>query len=120
MSANMETFVLVQFKRRGVQRVASTTSPAYDTTLLKGVGRAFYWQKLITDGVVKSGSDLARREGLHPTTINKLLQLTLLAPGIIDSLMAGKQPRSLTLTWFQHHRLPVDWQAQRDIIAQFE
>lgn len=120
MNVEMETFVPLQFKRRGVQRVVSTASPAYDTTLLQGLGRAFYWQKLIVDGIAKSGSDLARREGLHPTTINKLLQLTLLAPDIIDRLMAGKQPRRLTLTWFQHHRFPIDWQAQRDILAQFE
>ena len=34
--------------------------------------------------------------------------------------MAGRQPRRLTLMWFQRNPLPVDWQAQRDIITNFE
>ncbi|MCC7006381.1 MAG: site-specific recombinase resolvase [Ottowia sp.] len=120
MNSALETFVPLQFKRRGVQRLASTDAPLYDTTFLEGLGRAFYWQQLIDRGLAKSGSAIARREGLHPSTVNELLRLTLLAPDIIEVLMAGKQPRTLTLMWFQRHRLPVDWQAQRDIIAQFE
>ena len=47
-------------------------------------------------------------EGLHPSTVNELLRLTLLAPDIIEQLRAGCQPRRLTLMWFQRHRLPVD------------
>ena len=33
---------------------------------------------------------------------------------------AHAQPRRLTLMWFQRNPLPVDWQAQRDIITNFE
>ena len=38
----------------------------------------------------------------------------------LDQLMAGRQPRRLTLMWFQRNPLPVDWQAQRDIITNFD
>lgn len=31
-----------------------------------------------------------------------------------------KQPRCLTLMWFQRNRLTVDWQAQRELMASFE
>ncbi|MCG9086257.1 hypothetical protein [Laribacter hongkongensis] len=48
------------------------------------------------------------------------LHLTLLAPDIIERMMAGKQPRRLTLMWFQRNRLTVDWQAQRELMASFE
>ena len=41
-------------------------------------------------------------------------------PDIIEQLMAGRQPRRLTLMWFQRNPLPVDWPAQRDIITNFE
>ncbi len=41
-------------------------------------------------------------------------------PDIIEQLMAGRQPRRLTLMWFQRNPLPVEWQAQRDIITHFE
>ena len=52
--------------------------------------------------------------------MNELLRLTLLAPDIIEQLIAGRQPRRLTLMWFQRNPLPVDWQAQRDIITNFD
>ncbi|MGD7163403.1 site-specific recombinase resolvase, partial [Ralstonia pseudosolanacearum] len=35
-------------------------------------------------------------------------------------LLAGRQPRSMTLWWFQHNPLPVDWGAQRQLVARFE
>ena len=119
MNGELETFVPLEFQRRGVRRLAATDHPAYDTTFLEGLGRAFHWQRLIDEGVVKSGSEIARREGLHPSTVNELLRLTLLAPDIVQMLLEGRQPRRLTLMWFQRNRLPVDWQAQRDIIARF-
>ena len=34
--------------------------PAHDTTFLEGLDRAFYWQRLIDEGIVKSGSEIAR------------------------------------------------------------
>ena len=120
MNGEMETFVPLEFQRRGVRRLAVTEAPAHDTTFLEALGRAFYWQRLIDEGVVKNGREIARREGLHPTTVNELLRLTLLAPDIIEMLMAGRQPQRLTLMWFQRNRLPVDWQAQRDIIRKFQ
>lgn len=120
MSGEWETFVPLSFKRRGVRRLAATETPAHDTTFLEGLGRAFYWQHLLDTGVMKSGSAIARAEGLHHSVVNELLRLTLLAPDIIEQLMAGRQPRRLTLMWFQRNRLPVEWQAQRDIMASFE
>jgi hypothetical protein len=35
---------------------------------------------------------------------NELLRLTLLAPDIIEQLMAGRQPRRLTLMWLSETR----------------
>jgi hypothetical protein len=38
--------------------------------LLAALTRAFYWLQLLDDGVVASG--IARREGLHHSTVNEL------------------------------------------------
>lgn len=67
-----------------------------------------------------SGSAIARAEGLHHSTVNELLRLTLLAPDIIEMLLAGRQPRRMSLLWFQRNPLPVDWEAQRQIVKRFE
>ncbi len=120
VTEGLETFVPLRFKRRGIQRLAATDSPAHDTTFLVGLGRAFYWQRLIVTGEMASGSAIARAEGLHPSTVNELLRLTLLAPDIVETLMAGRQPRRLTLLWFQRNPLPTDWAAQRAIMQNFE
>ena len=120
MNSDLESFVPLVYRRRGIQRLAATDNPAHDTTFLEGLGRAFYWQSLLDTGVMASGSAIARAEGLDPSTVNELLRLTLLAPDIIEQLMAGRQPRRLTLMWFQRNPLPVDWQAQRDIITNFD
>lgn len=120
MDDSLETFVPLVFHRRGVQRVASDDRDVHDVTLIDGLARAFYWQHLLDTGAMKSGSAIARAEKLHPSVINELLRLTLLAPDIIEQFMAGKQPRRLTLMWFQRNRLMVDWQAQRELMASFE
>ena len=100
--------------------MAADDRHVHDVTLLEGVARGFYWQHLVDTAVMKSGSDIARAEGLHPSVPNELMRLTLLAPDILELLMAGRQPRRMNLIWFQRNPLPVDWEAQRQIVKRFE
>ena len=102
--------------RAGEWRFASQI----DQPLLVALTRAFYWQQLLDDGVVGSGSEIAQREGLHHSTVNELLRLTLLEPAIIQSILAGQQPKCMSLLWFQRHPLPTDWVAQREVVAGFD
>ena len=91
-----------------------------DKPLLVALTRAFYWQQLLDDGMVGSGSEIAQREGLHHSTVNELLRLTLLEPAIIQSILAGQQPKCMSLLWFQRNPLPTDWVAQREVVAGFD
>lgn len=118
-SGPLETFVPLVFKRRGIRRLADTGAAAHDPTLIEAVARAFHWQHLLDAGEFESGSAIARAEGLHHSTVNELLRLTLLASDIVEQLLAGRQPRRLTLIWFQRNPIPVDWQQQRQIIQSF-
>ena len=95
-------------------------SPARLTSPCRWPSRAFYWQQLLDDGVVGSGSEIAQREGLHHSTVNELLRLTLLEPAIIQSILTGQQPRCMSLLWFQRNPLPTDWVAQREAVAGFD
>ena len=65
-------------------------------------------------------NEIAQREGLHHSTVNELLRLTLLEPAIIQSILAGQQPRCMSLLWFQRNPLPTDWVAQREVVAGFD
>ena len=120
MDNKLETFLPFQFRRRGAQRVIADDRYVHDVKLLEGVARAFYWQHLLDTGVMKSGSDIARAEGLHPSVPNELMRLTLLAPDIVEKLMMGSQPRRMNLIWFRSNPLPVDWSAQWKIVQRFE
>ena len=84
-----------------------------------GVSGVWPTPALLDAGEFESGSAIARAEGLHHSTVNELLRLTLLAPDIVEQLLAGRQPRRLTLIWFQRNPIPVDWQQQRQIIQSF-
>ncbi len=54
-------------------------------------------------GVVGSGSEIAQREGLPPSTVNELLRLMLLEPAIIQGILAGQQPKCMSVLWFQRN-----------------
>ena len=120
---SLETFVPLKLRRRGVRQVMQAPPDlreVHGSTLVEGVARAFHWQHLLESGAMPSGSAIARAEGLHHSTVNELLRLTLLAPDIIEMLLAGRQPRRMSLLWFQRNPLPVDWEAQRQIVKRFE
>ena len=119
-SGTLETFVPLVFKRRGIRRLADTGAVAHDPMIIEAVARAFHWQHLLDAGEFESGAAIARAEGLHPSTVNELLRLTLLEPAIIQSILAGHQPRCMSLIWFQRNPLPLDWIAQRRVIAAFD
>jgi hypothetical protein len=122
-NGTLETFVPLTLRRRGVRRLVQHQAEdrdTHDSTLIEGMARAFHWQRLLDSGAMPSGSAIARAEGLHHSVVNELLRLTLLAPDIVEMLLAGRQPRRMSLIWFQRHPLPVDWAAQREIVRRFE
>ena len=113
-----QTFHLHSAKDQEAWRVQVASH--HDQPLQVALTRAFYWQQLLADGVVASGSDIAKREGLHHSTVNELLRLCLLEPAIIETILAGQQPRCMSLLWFQRNPLPTDWVAQREVVAAFD
>ena len=126
----LSTFIPLKIRKRGGSKVVvrpdgAVESPGkvatqIDQPLLVALARAFYWQQLLDDGVVGSGSEIAQREGLHHSTVNELLRLTLLEPNIVKAIYAGQQPLCMSLLWFQRNPLPVDWTAQRAVVARFD
>ena len=70
--------------------------------------------------MVGSGSEIAQREGLHHSTVNELLLLTLLEPAIIQSILAGQQLYCICLLFFHLNPLPTDREAQREVVAAFD
>lgn len=87
--------------------------------ILNVVGRGFFWQELLDTGVYASGSDIAKVEGVTPSTVNRLTRMGLLAPDLIEELMAGRQPRRLTAHWLIRNRIPSLWSEEWALFEQF-
>lgn len=83
------------------------------------LSKAFHWQLLLEQGLAKSGTEISHRERLHHSMVSEMLRLTLLVPAIIQNILSGRQPRCMSLVWFQRHPLPIDWLAQRELVAGF-
>jgi hypothetical protein len=124
----VSTFIPLKIRKRGVRKVVIRPSATlesggnlqFDQPLITALTRAFYWQQLIDERVVANGTEIAKQEGLHHSTVNELLRLTLLDPDIIKLILSGKQPRCMSLLWFQRNPLTVNWQEQREVLARFD
>lgn len=124
--AKLTTLIPVHIRQSGGRKivipVATSSDPAaeHHTPILTALSRAFHWQRLLDEGRMTSGVEIARQEGLNQSSVNELLRLTLLSPQIVLALLAGHQPRTLTLRWLKNHELPADWDAQREVFGEFD
>ena len=122
----MTTLIPVKIKWHGGRKkvIPAATLPdqqaEHDASMLVALSRAYHWQRLLDTGVVDSGSDIARREGLHQTTVNALLRLTQLSPTLVRDILNGRQPKTLSMRWLKTHELPWEWDEQQALFGSFD
>lgn len=123
--AKLTTFIPVRIKRRGGRKVVVPAAtgdkmPVHDAPILTALSKAFHWQRLIDEGIVSSGSDIARQEGLNQSTVNELLRLALLSPDVVRGILDGHQPKTLSLIWLKNNLPPPDWDEQHALFDGFD
>ena len=93
-----------------------TSAPAprtrVDNTLLKALARGFRWRKLLEKGDFSTIEDIAKAENINPSYISRVLRLTLLAPEIVEAILAGSHPAGLTRAKVMLP-FPLEWSRQR-------
>ena len=121
------TFVPLTIKRRhyskvlvpppGAMNVAIKSS--FDLPLIRTLGKAFYWQRLLDSGEVANATELARRFKLEPGWVAEVLRMTLLAPDIVQAIVDRHQPRQLNLHAVRGRQaeVPVGWEEQRGLVG---
>lgn len=82
-----------------------------DNTLVKALGRAFLWKRMLESGEFASISELAEKEGIAFTYMARLMRLSLLSPELVDAVMDGHQPANITLANLMDP-FPADWKEQ--------
>ena len=68
-----------------------------DPALVKALARAFRWQRMLDEGRYGSISEMARAEKLERGYLGKMLQLTLLAPDVVEAILEGCRSGNLSL-----------------------
>ena len=106
----------VSFLKRNQQTEIHVSGEAaerrQDKQLIVALVRAFGWQNKLDKGNLNI-QELSELEQLERGYMGKIIKLTLLAPDIVESILAGLQPPDLTLISFLRSPIPVDWNEQR-------
>ena len=61
------------------------------------LGRAKTWMHDLRSGNYGNTAEIARRFKLHDAHVRRLLRFGYLAPDIVEAIVEGRQPRSLTV-----------------------
>jgi hypothetical protein len=92
--------------------VAPVTTRA-DPALVKALARAFRYQRMLDEGRYASVSEMAAAEKLDRGYMGRLLQLTLLAPDIVEATLDGQASSIIALPALLEP-VPKDWAHQRE------
>lgn len=65
-----------------------------DSSLVRALARAFRWKRMLESGEFATVAELAEREGIASSCMTRVLRLTLLAPDIVDAILAAGRDRS--------------------------
>ena len=121
------TFVPLTIRRRHrtklivppVGTAVAKVPTSIDLPLVRTLGKAFYWERLIESGEVANATELARLVKLKAGWVAEVLRMTLLAPDIIRAILDGRQPRHLNLHTVRGRQaeVTVDWDEQRRLFG---
>jgi hypothetical protein len=128
----LTTFVPITFKKRGVRKVVvgpegvaapityaptvSPITPTQDPTILKALGKGYFWQCLLDSGAMANAAEIAKREGIHKSIVNEHLRLAMLAPDIVEAADRGTLPRNVSLVNILREGIMALWEEQRRLV----
>jgi hypothetical protein len=122
VGADGETITIhipMTFRKHGGRKLVVTPDgaewaprPRVDNAMVKALVRAFRWRKQLDEGVHATLDDLAKAKGIAASYVSRLLQLTLLAPEIVEAILDGRQPAELQLDDLLKG-FPSEWREQK-------
>lgn len=129
----LETFIPWTLVKRGVKKQVITPLDApeqfqaeseqeketrkaeQDSPLMKALGQAHYWQRLLHEGKFGSFADIAAAEGVNKAHVIRICRLVHLAPEITEACMTS-QSVGLTLERLMRQGVPREWETQRELM----
>jgi hypothetical protein len=110
----------MRFQRRGGRKrivapdgseLAPSSKPQPDGTLVKALARAWRWQRSLDNGVYGSVSEISDAENISKSYVSRILRLALLAPEIVEAILAGSRDQGMMLEQLERP-LPASWEEQ--------
>jgi hypothetical protein len=89
--------------------------PQPDGALVKALARAWRWQRMLDEGVHATVSEIGDAENISKSYVSWILRLALLAPDIVEAILAGGTDQALMLEKLERP-LPVGWEEQRGLL----
>jgi len=115
--------VLVQVKCDGCKTVIhqpeveeAELNPETISPLQKAVIQGFQYRDMLESGNVATVSELAQKVKQERAFLFRALSLVNLAPDIIEAILNGKEPSTLTLSKLRKG-FPEDWTKQRKMFG---
>jgi hypothetical protein len=87
--------------------------PQRDDRLVDLLAEAYGARKLVLAHPDTPLADLAKQQGKCRKHLAKLIEISCLAPDIVEAAIGGKQPSSLTAGKLRSTQLPLAWDQQR-------
>ena len=97
--------------RRGSRQARES---AQDTALLRALGLAYHWQRLLDEQRVGSVAEIADAEEINVTQVRRLMRLTLLAPAVVEQLVGTSET---ALEQLMRCPWPTVWKDQIRVLA---
>lgn len=115
----------ISIRRRGSRKLVLapdgtnvTAAPVHrhiDHAMVKAIARAFRWREMLENGRYSTIREMAIAEKINETYVGRVLRLTLLAPGIVETILDGRRP-GLQLEQLMK-KIPVVWEAQLNALT---
>ena len=87
---------------------------AQDSALMRALGLAHHWQRLLDEERAASVAEIATAEGMGVTQVRRVMRLTLLAPKVIERLVGAPD---ILLEQVMRRPLPSSWVEQMQVMA---
>lgn len=95
-------------------RERAARAAAQDSALLRALGLAHHWQRLLDEERVAAVADIAEAEGMDVTQVRRIMRLTLLAPAVIERLVGAPD---IVLEQVMRRPWPNGWRDQMRVLA---
>ncbi|HMN77551.1 MAG TPA: hypothetical protein PKC97_15915 [Burkholderiaceae bacterium] len=95
--------------RSEATREREARAMAQDSALMRALGLAHHWQRLLNEQRAASVAEIAEAEGIDSSQVHRLMRLTLLAPDVVEKLVG--QP-GLTAEKVLGRPWPYSWHEQ--------